>query len=464
MKVYDIVIVGGGPAGLAAAVSARKNGTDSILILERDRELGGILNQCIHNGFGLHTFKEELTGPEYAGRFIEQVEDLKIEYKLNTMVMDISREKIVTAMNSTDGLFEIQAKAVILAMGCRERSRGALNIPGYRPAGIFSAGTAQRLVNMEGYMPGRKVVILGSGDIGLIMARRMTLEGAQVQVVAELMPYSGGLKRNIVQCLDDYGIPLKLSHTVVDIRGKERVEGITLAQVDDRGKPISGTEEEYECDTLLLSVGLIPENELSSGMGVELSRVTSGPVVNESLETSIEGVFACGNVLHVHDLVDYVSEEAAAAGKNAARYVQEGLQERLQERQMDSKEQSKAGGKEDETARLTSVNEEKDTAVEQNVKSIQKRDTIEVQAVNGVRYTVPSRISVERMEDIQTVRFRVGGVYKNCFVSVYLDDERILHRKRPVMAPGEMEEVKLRKEELQQYPDLKTITVKVEEA
>lgn len=447
MKVYDIVIVGGGPAGLAAAVSARENGTDSILILERDKELGGILNQCIHNGFGLHTFKEELTGPEYAGRFVEQVQDLQIEYKLNTMVMDISREKVVTAMNSIDGLFEIQAKAVILAMGCRERSRGALNIPGYRPAGIFSAGTAQRLVNMEGYMPGRKVVILGSGDIGLIMARRMTLEGAQVQVVAELMPYSGGLKRNIVQCLDDYGIPLKLSHTVVDIRGRERVEGITLAQVDDKGKPIPGTEEEYECDTLLLSVGLIPENELSGGMGVELSRVTSGPVVNESLETSIEGVFACGNVLHVHDLVDYVSEEAAAAGRNAARYVQDG--------RFDLAEQDRAAKKENGTG--------KDTSAEQRENSVQKRDVVEVQAVDGVRYTVPSRINVDRMEDIQTVRFRVGGVYKNCFVSVYLDDERILHRKRPVMAPGEMEEVKLRKEELQQYPELKTITVRVEE-
>lgn len=447
MKVYDIVIVGGGPAGLAAAVSARENGTDSILILERDKELGGILNQCIHNGFGLHTFKEELTGPEYAGRFVEQVQDLQIEYKLNTMVMDISREKVVTAMNSIDGLFEIQAKAVILAMGCRERSRGALNIPGYRPAGIFSAGTAQRLVNMEGDMPGRKVVILGSGDIGLIMARRMTLEGAQVQVVAELMPYSGGLKRNIVQCLDDYGIPLKLSHTVVDIRGRERVEGITLAQVDDKGKPIPGTEEEYECDTLLLSVGLIPENELSGGMGVELSRVTSGPVVNESLETSIEGVFACGNVLHVHDLVDYVSEEAAAAGRNAARYVQDG--------RFDLAEQDRAAEKENGTG--------KDTSAEQRENSVQKRDVVEVQAVDGVRYTVPSRINVDRMEDIQTVRFRVGGVYKNCFVSVYLDDERILHRKRPVMAPGEMEEVKLRKEELQQYPELKTITVRVEE-
>lgn len=424
MKTYDIVVVGGGPAGLAAAVSARKSGTESILILERDKELGGILNQCIHNGFGLHTFKEELTGPEYAGRFIEQVKELRIEYKLNTMVMDISRERKVTAMNSADGLFEIQAGTLILAMGCRERARGALNIPGYRPAGIFSAGTAQRLVNMEGFMPGRRVVILGSGDIGLIVARRMTLEGAQVQVVAELMPYSGGLKRNIVQCLDDYGIPLKLSHTVVDIRGKERVEGITLAQVDDKGKPIPGTEEEYECDTLLLSVGLIPENELSGGMGVELSRVTSGPVVNESLETNIEGVFACGNVLHVHDLVDYVSEEAAAAGKNAARYVQE---------------------------RQTAQGEG------------QGGRTVEVRAVDGVRYTVPSKINVERMEDILTVRFRVGSVYKNCFISVYLDDRRILHRKRPVMAPGEMEEVKLRKEELQQYPDLQAITVKLEE-
>lgn len=421
MKAYDIVIIGGGPAGLAAAVAARDNGIDRILILERDKELGGILNQCIHNGFGLHTFKEELTGPEYAGRFIEQVNVRGIEYKLNTMVMDISPEKKVTAMNRADGLFEIQAKAVILAMGCRERSRGALNIPGYRPAGIYSAGTAQRLVNMEGYMPGRKAVILGSGDIGLIMARRMTLEGAEVQVVAELMPYSGGLKRNIVQCLDDYGIPLKLSHTVVDIRGKERLEGITLAQVDGKGKPIPGTEEEYECDTLLLSVGLIPENELSNAMGVSLSPVTSGPIVNESLETNIEGVFACGNVLHVHDLVDFVSEEAAAAGKNAAKYVK-GL-------------------------------EEKCAAV-----------AVELRAVDGVRYTVPSKIRVNQMEDILTVRFRVGGVYKNCYVSVYLDEERILHRKRPVVAPGEMEEVKLKKAQLEKYPNLKTITVKLEEA
>ena len=406
MKAYDIVIIGGGPAGLAAAISAKKSGTDSILILERDRELGGILNQCIHNGFGLHTFKEELTGPEYAGRFIEQVKELGIEYKLNTMVMDISPQKIVTAMNREEGLFEIQAKAVVLAMGCRERSRGALNIPGYRPAGIFSAGTAQRLVNIEGYMPGREVVILGSGDIGLIMARRMTFEGAKVKVVAELMPYSGGLKRNIVQCLDDYGIPLKLSHTVVDIKGKERLEGVTLAQVDIHGKPIPGTEEEYSCDTLLLSVGLIPENEISRGMGVDMNPVTSGPKVNESLETSIEGVFACGNVLHVHDLVDFVSEEAGTAGRNAAEYIKAG-------------KERKSGAEE-----------------------------IRINPVEGVRYTVPGTINVDRMDENLTVRFRVGGVYTNCYISAYFDDERVIHKKRPVVAPGEMEEIKLTKEQL----------------
>mgnify|MGYP000551989345 CR=1 FL=1 len=322
MRAYDIVIIGGGPAGLAAAISAKKSGVDSVLILERDKELGGILNQCIHNGFGLHTFKEELTGPEYAGRFIDQAKELNIEYKLNTMVMDISPQKVVTAMNREEGLFEIQAKAVVLAMGCRERSRGALNIPGYRPAGIFSAGTAQRLVNIEGYMPGREVVILGSGDIGLIMARRMTFEGAKVKVVAELMPYSGGLKRNIVQCLDDYDIPLKLSHTVVDIKGKERLEGITLAQVDSHGKPIPGTEEEYSCDTLLLSVGLIPENELTLGAGAVLTPATSGAIVDEYFETTVPGIFAAGNVLHVHDLVDFVSLEAEAMARGIKRYLE----------------------------------------------------------------------------------------------------------------------------------------------
>lgn len=422
MKAYDIVIIGGGPAGMAAAVAAKKQGIDRILILERDHELGGILNQCIHNGFGLHTFQEELTGPEYADRFIGQVKSYNIEYKLNTMVMDVSCDKRVTAMNREEGMFEIQAKAIIFAMGCRERSRGALNIPGYRPAGIYSAGTAQRLVNMDGFLPGREVVILGSGDIGLIMARRMTLEGAKVKVVAELMPYSGGLKRNIVQCLDDYGIPLKLSHTVIDIKGKERVEGVTLAEVDENRRPIEGTEEFYSCDTLLLSVGLIPENEISGSMGVELNPITSGPKVNERLETSIEGVFACGNVLHVHDLVDFVSEEAAAAGKNAAMYVQEG-----------------------------------ESASEQGRK-------IKLCPLEGVRYTVPETINPMRMDEKLTVRFRVGNVYQNCYISVYFDEERVLHRKRQIVAPGEMEEIKLSKEELLKYPNLDTITIKIEEA
>lgn len=417
---YDLVIVGGGPAGLAAAIAAKDNGIDSILIIERDRELGGILNQCIHNGFGLHTFKEELTGPEYASRFIAQVEERGIEYKLNTMVMDISNDKVVTAMNSTDGMFTIEAKAVVLAMGCRERSRGALNIPGYRPAGIFSAGTAQRLVNIEGYMPGRRVVILGSGDIGLIMARRMTLEGAKVLAVAELMPYSGGLKRNIVQCLNDFDIPLYLSHTVVDIQGKERVEGITIAGVGPDRKPIPGTEIHYDCDTLLLSCGLLPENELSKTAGVALSPITSGPVVNDSLETNIPGVFACGNVLHVHDLVDFVSQEAANAGKNAAKYIKDG-----------------------ET-----------TSAKQ----------IEILPVDGVRYTVPKYIRPEVMDDTLTVRFRVGQVYKGCAIATYFGDELISKRKRPVMAPGEMEQVVLKKSQLAEYPDIENITIKIEEA
>ncbi len=423
MRNYDLVIVGGGPAGLAAAVSARDHGIERILILERDKELGGILNQCIHNGFGLHTFKEELTGPEYAARFIAQVIERGIEYKLNTMVMDISvetsDEKKVTAMNREDGMFEICAKAVILAMGCRERSRGALNIPGYRPAGIYSAGTAQRLVNMEGYMPGREVVILGSGDIGLIMARRMTLEGAKVKVVAELMPYSGGLKRNIVQCLDDFDIPLKLSHTVVDIEGKERVEAVTIAEVGPDRKPIPGTEERYTCDTLLLSCGLIPENELSKSAGVEINPVTSGPVVNDSLETSAPGIFACGNVLHVHDLVDYVSQEATVAGKNAAFYITNG--------------------------------------------SAGDTKTVEILPVDGVRYTVPKFIRPTEMDDTLTVRFRVGDVYKNCAIATYFDDELISKRKRPVMAPGEMEQVILDKKKLSEYPDLNKITIRIEE-
>ena len=417
---YEIVIIGGGPAGLAAAIAAYDAGCRSILILERDNQLGGILNQCIHNGFGLHTFGEELTGPEYAARFARQVLDRGIAYKLNTMVLSIGEDKKITAVNRTDGLIEIEATAIILAMGCRERSRGALNIPGFRPAGIYSAGTAQRLVNIEGFLPGHRVVILGSGDIGLIMARRMTLEGAKVLVVAELMPYSGGLKRNIVQCLNDFDIPLKLSHTVVDIQGRERVTGVTIAAVGPDRKPIPGTEIHYDCDTLLLSCGLLPENELSRGMGVTISPVTNGPIVDESLQTNIPGVFAAGNVLHVHDLVDFVSEEAAAAGRAAVRYLANGPQDRGRE--------------------------------------------IPITFEGGPRYTVPASIDPKRVEGDLVIRFRVGGVMKNRRVRLYLDDEAVVSRKRPVMAPGEMEELKLTQAALAAHPDLKRVHIAVEEA
>ena len=427
----ELVIIGGGPAGLAAAIAAKESGVDDLVIIERDGRLGGILNQCIHNGFGLHTFKEELTGPEYAGRYIDKALELEIPYKLNTMVVDLTLasessgdqggSKLVTVMNRQEGLYTIEAKAVILAMGCRERSRGALNIPGYRPAGIYSAGTAQRYVNMEGRMPGKEVVILGSGDIGLIMARRMTLEGAKVKLVAELMPYSGGLKRNIVQCLDDFGIPLKLSHTVVDIRGRRRVEAVVVAQVDENSKPIPGTEEEIPCDTLLLSCGLIPENELSGNLGVEMNPATNGPKVNESLETDKEGVFACGNVLHVHDLVDYVSEEATQAGKRAAAYLQGRL----------------PGAAKGESGQIP------------------------IRAVDGVRYTVPASLNPGRMEETQVVRFRVGNVYRDAAVEVSFNGKVMSSRKKKVLAPGEMEQVILKKADLEQFEGLEEIRVAI---
>lgn len=420
---YEIVIIGGGPAGLAAAVAAKAAGARKIVILERDERLGGILNQCIHNGFGLHTFKEELTGPEYAARFIEQVQALDIEYRLNTMVMDITKERGVTAMSSERGICQIQADAVVLAMGCRERPRGALNIPGYRPAGIYTAGTAQRLVNMEGYLPGKEVVILGSGDIGLIMARRMTLEGAHVNVVAELMPYSGGLKRNIVQCLDDYGIPLKLSHTVVKIHGKKRVEGVTLAQVDAQARPIPGTEEFYDCDTLLLSVGLLPENELSRQAEVALSPVTNGPVVDENLETEVPGIFACGNVLHVHDLVDFVSEEAAQAGRAAAAYV-------LGNRKIPEEES--------------------------------QRECVPVRTEGGVRYAVPSRIH-KRQHQAQKIRFRVSRVFGACKIQVYLNEELVLEKKKRSAAPGEMEQILIPEKVLEAAGEIRSIRLQMEE-
>ena len=394
----DLVIIGGGPAGMAAAVAAYEAGVRDILILERDNALGGILRQCIHNGFGLHRFGEELTGPEYAYRYEKMVNELGISYMLNTMVIEVSKDRVVTAMNSEVGIFTVEAGAVILAMGCRERPKGALNIAGYRPAGIFTAGTAQKFVNMKGYMPGHKVVILGSGDIGLIMARRMTLEGAEVKAVCELMPYSGGLARNIEQCLNDFNIPLRLSHTVVNIHGRERLEGVTIARVDEFRRPIKESEEYIPCDTLLLSCGLIPENELTKGAGITLDRVTGGASVNGERETEIEGIFACGNVLHVHDLVDYVSEESAIAGKAAAEYI---------------------AGKSS------------------------KEICIKLKTDGKVRYTVPQRLT--KIENT-SVYFRVADVYRDAKIVVRDGDRVIISKKKQRLAPAEMEKVELTKD------------------
>ncbi|WP_195250835.1 NAD(P)/FAD-dependent oxidoreductase [Romboutsia sp. 1001713B170207_170306_H8] len=412
---YNIVIIGGGPAGLGAAVEAKKNGIENVLIIERDRELGGILNQCIHNGFGLHEFKEELTGPEYAGKFIEMVKKENIDYMLNTMVLNINENKSIEAIGE-DGLINIEADAIVLAMGCRERTRGAIDIPGYRPAGVYTAGAAQRLSNMEGYMVGKEVVIYGSGDIGLIMARRMTLEGAKVKAVVEINPHSSGLTRNIVQCLDDFNIPLKLSTSISYIDGKERVSGVTLSKLDENRNPIPDQDEFIECDTVLLSVGLIPENELSVGAGVNLDMRTSGPIVNNTMSTNLDGVFACGNVVHVHDLVDFVTKESRIAGRNAAKYC---------------------------------------------LSKLEKNDTVSTEAGEGIGYIVPQNIDTSNDEDVNLF-MRVRNIYKNKKLVVKSNNEIILEKKRKHMIPSEMESINISKDLLKNITG--NISVSVEEA
>ena len=416
MTHVDLCIIGAGPAAMAAALAARADGVQDILLLERGVKPGGILNQCIHNGFGLHYFKEELTGPEYARRFEDKIRAAGISIKLNTMVLDIASDKIVTAVNSMDGVLRIQAKAVILAMGCRERTRGALNILGSRPSGILTAGAAQLFVNMEGKMPGKEVVILGSGDIGLIMARRMTLEGANVKMVCELMPYSGGLQRNIVQCLEDFNIPLKLSHTVVQIHGQTRLEGVTIAAVDAAMKPIPETAEYVPCDTLLLSVGLIPENELSTHAGIAIDPVTGGPAVNEAMETNIDGIFACGNVVHVHDLVDFVTLESERAGRGAAKLI--------------------------------------------NGKRIPSASIIRTMAGDGVRYVVPQSIDIANADEQLQLFFRVRNIYKKTKLVVVADGVVAKTIAKPHVAPGEMESLTLDKKLLP--PNCQNITLRLE--